>query len=406
MIDLSLLTLKNPIINAEEPVTVSGDGESEPVLESDSFLEMISALLTDKEVKKPVEDLSTANNTAEKPDSNSEADSDKQYVIAPFLLVETPVTPVSDEDMLTSQQSEIIPAQPDAFVLTKDVVTQDAQYLDDMIRDDELPDASTNQSSSNRVRGADIAVIRQLTKTEAAMEAPQKEIKIPEHVTDDDQINTDKKTTGLIDFDRAYGKINRFDSDMKQRDDRLNIIEGVTENNNGNQEQHEPVSSVNSFTSGLRASEMSLHNPPAKNMELPAHVFKPEWSEQFNQQIVWLGQQKINSAHIRLNPQDFGPLEVNISINKEDASLSIATHSTHVRDLIEQAIPRLKDMLAEQGVNLTEVTIESSDHRQRQSANQDSSSPTLEQSGPDSDAVSSQEPVPIKKTNGLIDYFA
>lgn len=143
---------------------------------------------------------------------------------------------------------------------------------------------------------------------------------------------------------------------------------------------------------------------PVKMIELPQSVISPEWGSEFNQQIIWLGQQKIKSATIKLNPQELGPLEVNIKVVKEVATVNITTHSIPVRDLIEQALPRLREMMAEQGVNLSQVNIESnSNHRQQSQQNDEKKVAEWEIND---EQVLATTPLTGRINKGLIDYFA
>lgn len=144
---------------------------------------------------------------------------------------------------------------------------------------------------------------------------------------------------------------------------------------------------------------------PAKSLELPVLVDSPEWGNQFSQQITWLGQQKIDRAVIRLNPQELGPLEVNIKFHKDEASLTIMTHTLHVRDMIEQAIPRLRDMMSEQGINLSQFNIESNAN-QHQAGQQQSHEQQPGLSTIHAIEEGSQDTSISKKSRGLIDYFA
>lgn len=139
-----------------------------------------------------------------------------------------------------------------------------------------------------------------------------------------------------------------------------------------------------------------------KELIVATPITQAEWGEHFNDQIVWLGQQKINSALIKIHPEELGPIEVTVKVVKEEASVAINTHNSVVRDMLEQAVPRLKEMLADQGVNLTQVNIESNKQQQQQ------------QSIPQQPArilTPQEEEVPlavtdIKKPQGMIDYFA
>ncbi|WBV67690.1 flagellar hook-length control protein FliK [Legionella pneumophila] len=53
-----------------------------------------------------------------------------------------------------------------------------------------------------------------------------------------------------------------------------------------------------------------------------------------------------------------GPLEINVKVVKDNASVNISTHSVYVKEIVDQAIPRLREMMAQQGINLSEVHME------------------------------------------------
>lgn len=109
-------------------------------------------------------------------------------------------------------------------------------------------------------------------------------------------------------------------------------------------------------------------NPPKEDflLNMPSSytistdVDHPQWPTQFYDQVLWLGQQGIKSAIIKLHPEDLGPLEISISVVNDVASLTITSHSQQVRELIDQSLPKLHEMMIEQGINLSEVTIDSS----------------------------------------------
>ncbi|MDF1929239.1 flagellar hook-length control protein FliK [Legionella pneumophila] len=94
-----------------------------------------------------------------------------------------------------------------------------------------------------------------------------------------------------------------------------------------------------------------------KNFSIPIHVNHSQWSEQLSEHIVWLGHQDVKSALIKIHPEELGPLEINVKVVKDNASVNISTHSVYVKEIVDQAIPRLREMMAQQGINLSEVHI-------------------------------------------------
>lgn len=156
-------------------------------------------------------------------------------------------------------------------------------------------------------------------------------------------------------------------------------------------------------TPPMQLVSTQLNEIAPKMIDLPYHLSDPDWSNQFNQHIVWLGQQKINTAVIKLNPQELGPLEVSINMVKDDATVNIRAHTIEVRDLIEHSIPRLRDMLTEQGLNLSQVNIESNE-KQRQTSQQANDHFVNRHNNEEKQAI--EKPLISRVSTGLIDYFA
>lgn len=141
-----------------------------------------------------------------------------------------------------------------------------------------------------------------------------------------------------------------------------------------------------------------------KSLEVPLSLNHSQWAEKFSEQIVWLGHQTVKSAFIKIHPEDLGPIEINIKVVKDAASVNISTHNNHVRDVVDQALPRLKEMMAEQGINLSDVHIQS-DANSRQHSQQNNDS-TMGQSQDSDQEVQGTTPIKRRPPKGLIDYFA
>ncbi|ARH00326.1 flagellar hook-length control protein FliK [Legionella micdadei] len=137
-------------------------------------------------------------------------------------------------------------------------------------------------------------------------------------------------------------------------------------------------------------------------MELTQNLADPDWGDHFNQQILWLGQQKIKAAIIKINPQELGPLEVSVNVKKDDATVNITLLRAQIHEVIENAIPRLREMMAEQGLNLIQVNIES--NQQRQNSQQWHN--TLLENIDTNEVEASEEPIKIIESRNLVDYFA
>lgn len=90
---------------------------------------------------------------------------------------------------------------------------------------------------------------------------------------------------------------------------------------------------------------------------VPVAVGQPDWDRGLGERLVWLARHGIQEARVRLNPPQLGPLEVRISVQHDQASVHFASHHALVRDALDAALPRLRDVLGEQGLNLAQVDI-------------------------------------------------
>ncbi|HFK8639530.1 TPA: flagellar hook-length control protein FliK [Legionella pneumophila] len=140
-----------------------------------------------------------------------------------------------------------------------------------------------------------------------------------------------------------------------------------------------------------------------KNFSIPIHVNHSQWSEQLSEHIVWLGHQDIKSALIKIHPEELGPLEINVKVVKDNASVTISTHSVYVKEIVDQAIPRLREMMAQQGINLSEVHIGTDTSSRQGSQKNHHVEMDLIQSAEDKNKITS---LTRHLPKGLVDYFA
>ena len=109
---------------------------------------------------------------------------------------------------------------------------------------------------------------------------------------------------------------------------------------------------------------------PAPTTTLNAPLGQRGWDQGLGDQLVWMASQKHQVAELHLNPPDLGPLKIRLTLDNDSASAQFVSHHIAVREAIETAMPRLKEMLAECGIALgnTSVSAESFHERAQQEA--------------------------------------
>jgi len=156
----------------------------------------------------------------------------------------------------------------------------------------------------------------------------------------------------------------------------------------------------------LAVLSTSSNNP----VSIDTRVNQPAWGDEFSQKITWIATQRNQSAELHLNPPQLGPLDVVLKMNGDQASATFTSPHAVVREAIEQAMPKLREMLADSGIMLGNAMVSDNTAKHAQdnpprkakerSSDQDSSGIT--------GAVTTQEVrvSPARRHLGMVDTFA
>lgn len=137
---------------------------------------------------------------------------------------------------------------------------------------------------------------------------------------------------------------------------------------------------------------------------------QPDWSQGMSRQVLLMVNQSIRSAELRLNPAHLGPIEVRIDMDDEQVSIAFSSRHAGVRDAVEQALPKLREMFDENGLNLTEADISQysfAEQRERAFKQEFEQQPDYlpTQSKADGTEKKPVENNPVEVQLGLIDYY-
>ena len=81
------------------------------------------------------------------------------------------------------------------------------------------------------------------------------------------------------------------------------------------------------------------------------------WSESLGQRVMWMTDNGIGRAEIRLNPPELGPLEIRVTVANDEAKVAFSVQHGTTREAVESAMPRLREMFAQQGIDLTDASV-------------------------------------------------
>jgi hypothetical protein len=115
------------------------------------------------------------------------------------------------------------------------------------------------------------------------------------------------------------------------------------------------------------AVEAKQLEPANEQPRLRAHVGASAWANELGAKLTWMTERGMQSASLLLSPEHLGPLEIRISVDKDQASVWFGATHAETRIALEQALPRLRELFASQGLNLADAGVFREPPRQQQS---------------------------------------
>lgn len=160
------------------------------------------------------------------------------------------------------------------------------------------------------------------------------------------------------------------------------------------------------------AHVLSADNTPSARAPSPAdatlarplqhHVGTSAWADELGSRMIMMSERGQHSASLRLSPEHLGPLEVRISVRDDQATVFFGSANADTRAALEQALPRLRELFASQGMSLADAGV----HHQTPQGQQQPPPSWSGASGADGAA----EPLPVSVAMaiklGLIDAYA
>ena len=114
----------------------------------------------------------------------------------------------------------------------------------------------------------------------------------------------------------------------------------------------------------LQAAVQAVHAPVAHVDKLTPAVGTPAWDQALGQKIVWMAEGGEQSATLTMNPPDLGPMQVVLSVSNNQATVDFMSAQPEVRQALENALPRLREMMNESGVQLGQANVSAGSQQQ------------------------------------------
>jgi flagellar hook-length control protein FliK len=139
------------------------------------------------------------------------------------------------------------------------------------------------------------------------------------------------------------------------------------------------------------------------------------WAAEFSQKIVWMSTQQNHIAELHLNPPELGVLNVVMKFTDNQLTAQFTSPHSAVRDAVENALPKLREILADNNIMLGNATVSDQSPRDRSGdgfMNQGSNTTPQREPSYNPNEAGGLSPAsvpgspPARRHNGMLDTFA
>ena len=158
------------------------------------------------------------------------------------------------------------------------------------------------------------------------------------------------------------------------------------------------------LTTGLEEMRAQLKQGHQPAIDLAALVQQTQGQQQIAEKIRWMVNGRQSMAEIRLDPPEMGSMQIRLNVSGDSASVSFVVQSQQAKEALNEAMPRLRDMFSEQGLDLGESFVS------QQNSGEAGDGEFADQQGGGfgesaDEETKSQETHVVRPANGLIDDY-
>jgi flagellar hook-length control protein FliK len=86
-----------------------------------------------------------------------------------------------------------------------------------------------------------------------------------------------------------------------------------------------------------------------------------QFARGLGERLLLMADGGLQSARIRISPENLGPLDIRIQVQDDATQVWFNASQGQTREILEQAMPRLRELLADQGMRLTDANVTGGD---------------------------------------------
>lgn len=210
------------------------------------------------------------------------------------------------------------------------------------------------------------------------------------------------------------------DSDKKPLADQRTLIADTEFRTRAANRDTESVAPTTTFSAELNNAQAAYGIKTEARLESQATVSQytvntpvnaHNWADEVGARLNWVASKDNGRAELVLNPPHMGKIEVSINLNGDQASASFTAANPSTRDALQDALPRLREVLADAGIQLGQANVNAGGSGQTQAEQNAARSSSQTWRSADAGTLSTELASDslekrIPRSNGLVDLFA
>lgn len=171
----------------------------------------------------------------------------------------------------------------------------------------------------------------------------------------------------------------------------------------------EHTAGATALTQPVTHSTGTAHTPLMSNRaaettswQAPLALTEPAAAQQLKDRVMVQIQHKLQTAEVQLHPEDMGSMQIKLNLQQDQLSVQFVVQQGAAKEALEQQMPKLRELLEQQGIALTEGQVEQRQSGGQQEQRQARSGP----SGGNEADLATVQTVQMKVSDRMVDFYA
>jgi flagellar hook-length control protein FliK len=212
-----------------------------------------------------------------------------------------------------------------------------------------------------------------------------------------DEIQVIAKDAQQIERDKVASMVNQTLDAQAARSGTSSINEPVAQQ----------IQSFDNIINKMSADSVQTQKSATVLQNETISIYRKDFADAVKDKVMVMINQKIQQVDIQLDPPEMGNVQVRVNLQNEQAVVHFVVQNQQAKEALDQNINKLKEMLAENGVDVGDANIE---QREPQSNEQQNMTSDQQQAGNEQDASMTQSDNHmvnmVKASSTGVDYYA